>query len=160
MRKKMMTMVCAALAAMAALGGCGSIQGAAISAQAVRTADKMAIVDWKDHSLGELAAPGKILKLGASNSGGQNTAMTIADVRYAARLANQLKQPVLTRAGISLDSNEEFDAVNDAATKTLVTIAGQERLTDFWQKVKVTDSNGRKQTVYHYYVVYACDEAV
>jgi hypothetical protein len=142
----------------------------------------MVIVDWKNRSLGELAAPawllpaargdwklfketwtvapGKILKLGASNSGGQNTAMTIADVQYAARLANQLKQSVLTRAGISLGSDGEFDAVNDAATKTQVTIAGQERLTDFWQKAEVTDSNGRKRTVYNYYVVYACDEAV
>ena len=184
--KKMMITWCAALAAMAVLGSCGSTQGAAssaaVSAQAARTAGNMVIVDWKDRALGELAAPvwllsaargdwkpfkeawtvtpGKILKLGASNSSGQNTAMTIADVQYAARLANQLKQAVLTRAGISLGSDGEFDAVNDAATKTLVTIAGQERLTDFWQKVELTDSGGKKRTAYNYYVVYACDEAI
>jgi hypothetical protein len=184
--KKMMITWCAALAAIAVMGSCGSTQraasSAAVSVQAARTADNMVILDWKDRSLGELAAPvwllsavrgdwkpfketwtvapGKILKLGASNNAMQNTAMTIADVQYAARLANQLKQSVLTRAGISLGSDGEFDAVNDAATKTLVTIAGQERLTDFWQKVELTDSNGKKQTAYNYYVVYACDEAI
>jgi hypothetical protein len=103
---------------------------------------------------------GKILKLGAAQNASQNIAMTIGDVQYAARLANQLKQNVLIRAAISLGSDGEFDAVNDAATKTLVTIAGQERLTDFWQKVETTDEAGKKSTVYKYYVIYACDEAV
>ena len=184
--KRVMLAWCVVLTAMAVLGGCASMQGAAssaaVSVEAARTADNMVIVDWKDRSLGEIAAPvwllsaargdwkpfketwtvapGKILKLGASNSSGQNTAMTIADVQYAARLANQLKQSVLTRAGISLGSDGEFDVVNDAATKTLVTLAGQERLTDFWQKVELTDSSGRKRTAYNYYVVYACDEAI
>jgi hypothetical protein len=50
--------------------------------------------------------------------------------------------------------------VNDAATKTMVTISGQERLTDFWQLTETTDVNGRKVTAYTYYVVYACDPDV
>jgi hypothetical protein len=164
----------------------GKTQSAAssakISAQAERTAANQVILDWKDRSLGEIAAPlwllpairgdwsqfketwkvgdGKILKIGAAQNARENTAMTIADVQYAARLANQLKQTVLTRAAISLGSDGEFDAVNDAATKTLVSIAGQERLTDFWQKIETTGENGKKTTVYNYYVVYACDENV
>jgi hypothetical protein len=140
------------------------------------------VLDWKNRSLGEEAAPawilaaargdwrvfkadwpvtpGKILKLGVAQNARQNVAMTIADVQYAARLANQLKQHVLTRAGISLGNDGEFDAVNDAATKTMVALAGQERLTDFWQKVETTGDNGRKMVVYNYYVVYACDESI
>jgi hypothetical protein len=87
--------------------------------------------------------------------------MTIADVQYAARLANQLKQSVLTKAAITMDSDGgEFYAVNDAATKTTVSIAGQERLTDFWQKIETADDRGKKTIVYNYYVVYACDGAV
>jgi hypothetical protein len=172
-----------------ALNGCATAnkaQGAAssirVSAEAERTATEQFILDWKDRSIGEIAAPlwllpatrgdwgvfketwkpgdGKILKIGAAQNTNQNVAMTIGDVQYAARLANQLKQTVLTRAAISLGDDGEFDAVNDAATKTLVTIAGQERLTDFWQKIETTDETGRKTTVYNYYVVYACDEGV
>jgi putative heme degradation protein len=143
----------------------------------------MVVLDWQNRGIGEIAAPlwllpaargdweqfrqswknldsDKILKLGVANNAGRNVAMTIADVQYAARLANQLKQTVLTRAAISLGSDGEFDAVNDAATKTLVNIAGQERLTDFWQQIETTDEKGKKSTVYNYYVVYACDSGV
>jgi hypothetical protein len=189
MKRTVFLLAAALIAAALALNGCASAskaQGAAssarVSAQAERTATDQAILDWKDRSLGEIAAPlwllpairgdwsafkgtwpvadGKILKIGAAQNTSQNAAMTIADVQYAARLANQLKQTVLTRAAISLGSDGEFDAVNDAASKTLVTIAGQDRLTDFWQKIETTDEQGRKNTVYNYYVVYACDEAV
>jgi hypothetical protein len=86
--------------------------------------------------------------------------MTIADVQYAARLANQLKQVVLTRAAVSMGSDGEFDAVNDAATKALVTISGQERLTDFWQEIETTGDDDKKAKYYNYYVVYACDSSV
>jgi hypothetical protein len=172
-----------------ALVSCGTTRAAQeaaasakISAQAERSATDMAVLDWKDRGIGEIAAPQwllpaargdwsqfkqtwkvdseKILKLGVANNARQNVAMTVADVQYAARLANQLKQPVLTRAAISLGSDGEFDALNDAATKTLVNIAGQERLTDFWQKIEVTDEKGKKTTAYNYYVVYACDAGV
>jgi len=157
-------------------------QSAAISTQAKKTAAGYAILDWQNRGIGEDAAPGwllsaargdweqfkttwkiegdKVLKLGVAQNTTQNVAMTIADVQYAARLANQLKQTVLTRAAISMDSAGEFDAVNDAATKTMVSIAGQERLTDFWQKIETADDTGKKTIVYNYYVVYACDTAV
>jgi hypothetical protein len=142
----------------------------------------MEVLDWKSRGLGELASPdwllpavrgdwsafrqswnvgeGKILKIGVAQGQSLNAAQTIADVQYAARLAAELKQTVLTRAAISLGSDGEFDVVNDAATKTLVSIAGQERLTDFWQKIETVNDKGKKTIVYNYYVVYACDESV
>jgi hypothetical protein len=165
------------LLAASCAGTGGAVSSAAISAQAARTADNQRIADWKDRSIGEIAAPlwllpaakgdwgifretwntdpSTILKLGASQGQNLNAAQTIADVQYAARIANQLKQRVLAKAAISL-AQSEFDVVQDAATKTMVDIAGQNRLTDFWQKLEITDSNGRVTTTYNYYVVYSC----
>jgi hypothetical protein len=180
-------MMAAVLAVM--LGSCASqaklptqAAQAAVSVQAARTASDMEILDWKSRGLGEIASPewllpavrgdwsafrrswnvgeGKVLKVGIAQGPSLNAAQTIADVQYAARLAGELKQTVLTRAAISLGSDGEFDVVNDAATKTLVSIAGQERLTDFWQKIETSGEKGKKTVVYNYYVVYACDEAV
>jgi hypothetical protein len=153
------------------------------SEDALKTADKMRILDWKDRGLGEDASPDwllpavrgnfslfkrdwqitgdKVLKVGGpSRAGSLNAAQTIADVQYAARLANQLKQSVLSKAAISLQSDDQFAVVQDAATKAKVDIAGQERLTDFWQLLETTDSQGRTTKAYMYYVVYACDSDV
>jgi hypothetical protein len=153
--------------------------GAVASAEAKKTADPGRVIDWANRGLGEDASPAwllpalrgnfrvlkqdwqirddKTLKVGVTRAPALNAAMVIADVQYAARLANQLKQAVTTKAAITLGSDDQFSVVNDAATKTTVSIAGQERLMDFWQQLENTDSDGRKTRVYHYYVVYACD---
>jgi hypothetical protein len=165
-------------------GSCGTANGnsARISTRAEQTADSFRIVDWKDRSIGEIANPlwlypavrgnwntfksewqvssGKVLKIGVARHATLNGAQTVADVQYAARLASQLKQAVLTRAAISLGSDGEFDVVNNAATQTMVNIAGQERLTDFWQLVETTGADGKKTRMYSYWVVYACDSAI
>lgn len=155
---------------------------AVISTQAEKAADDFRIVDWKDRSIGEIAVPtwlypavrgnwnlfksewpvaaDKVLKIGVARHATLNGAQTIADVQYAARLAAQLRQAVLTRAAISLGSDGEFDVVNNAAIQTSVNIAGQERLTDFWQLVETTGADGRKTRTYSYWVVYACDSAI
>lgn len=155
---------------------------AIISAQAENAADDFRVVDWQNRSIGEIASPvwllpavrgnwnmfksewpvraDRVLKIGVARAAALNGAQTIADVQYAARLASQLKQSVLSRAAISLDSAGEFDVVNNAATQTRVDIAGQERLTDFWQLVETTGADGRKTRMYSYWVVYACDSAV
>jgi hypothetical protein len=157
-------------------------QAQRVSEEALKTADKQRILDWKDRSLGEDASPDwllpavrgnfsvfkrdwqitgdKVLKVGVARAGRLNAAQTIADVQYAARLAGQLKQSVLSKAAISLQDDDQFAAVQDAATKTKVDIAGQDRLTDFWQLLETTDSQGRTTKVYMYYVVYACDSGV
>ena len=172
------------LAALCCLASCGTrtSASAAISAQAERTADDFRIVDWKDRSIGEIANPkwllpavrgnwedfrddrkvgdGKVLKIGVARHATLNGAQTIADVQYAARLASQLRQSVLTRAAIALQSDGEFDLVNNAAVQAQVNIAGQERLTDFWQLVETTGDNRRKTRTYSYWVVYTSDSAV
>jgi hypothetical protein len=178
-------MIVAAIAALLTLAACGTsgaASSAAISAQAERDADDLRLVDWKDRSIGEIAcptwlypavrgnwtlfksewsvSPDKVLKIGVARHATLNGAQTIADVQYAARLASQLKQAVLTRAAISLGSSGEFDVVNDAAVQTQVNIAGQERLTDFWQLVETTGPDGRRTRMYSYWVVYACDSAI
>lgn len=152
------------------------------SIDAKKTAAEMRVLDWANRGLGEDASPawllpavrgnfrifkqdweaggGKVLKVGVSRAPALNAAQTIADVQYAARLANQLKQSVVAKAAITLGSDDQFATVNDAATKTKVTIAGQERLADFWQLIETTDPNGRTTRAYNYYVVYACDPDV
>ncbi|MDR2181619.1 MAG: hypothetical protein LBN92_02955 [Treponema sp.] len=153
-----------------------------VSQGAQKTADKQRILDWKNRSLGEDASPDwllpalrgnfsvfrrdwqitgdKVLKIGISCAPRLNAAQTIADVQYAVRLASQLKQSVLGRAGISLQNDDQFATTQDAATKVKVTMAGQDRLTDFWQLIETTDSQGRTTKTYVYYVVYACDNEV
>jgi hypothetical protein len=157
-------------------------QTAIASEEAKKTADINRVLDWANRGLGEEASPAwllpairgnfrilkqdwqirddKVLKVGISRAPALNAAMTIADVQYAARLANQLKQAVVAKAAITLGSDDQFTVVNDAATKTTVSIAGQERLTDFWQLNETVDKNGRTVTAYNYYVVYACDPDV
>jgi hypothetical protein len=176
--------VVAAIFAVLNFSACNSTEKASgrISAEAERTADDMRIVNWKDRSIGEIAspawllpavrgnwnlfkaewpvAPEKVLKYGVARHSTLNGAQTIADVQYAARLASQLRQSVLSRAAVSLGSDGEFDLVNNAAVQTHVNIAGQERLTDFWQQVETTAPNGRRTRTYNYWVVYACDSSV
>jgi hypothetical protein len=176
------------IAAMAAFAVCGCAsqkaagRTAAVSEAAEKTANNQKVLDWANRGLGEKASPewllpairgnwtvfkqdwqvsgDKVLKVGVSRAPRLNAAQTIADVQYAARLASQLKQSVLTKAAITLGSNDEFNVVQDAATKAVVTITGQERLCDFWQLIETVDSNGKKVSVYNYYVVYACDTEV
>jgi hypothetical protein len=157
-------------------------QTAIASEEARRTADASRVLDWANRGLGEEASPAwllpavrgnfsifkqdwqirddKVLKVGFSRAPALNAAMTIAEVQYAAKLANQLKQAVVARAATTLGSDDQFTVVNDAATKTTVSIAGQERLTDFWQLTETVDRNGRAVRTYTYYVVYACDPDV
>ena len=153
-----------------------------ISARAELTADDYRIVDWKDRSIGEIASPAwllpavrgnwtsfkrewpvdsdKVLKIGVARHARLNGAQTIAEVQYAARLGSQLRQSVLSRAAITLGSDGEFDLVNNAATQVNVSIAGQERLTDFWQLVEKTGENGKKVRTYQFWVVYASNSSV
>jgi hypothetical protein len=154
----------------------------AISAQAEREALPAKTIDWSNRGIGEVADPPwilparrgnwtkfkeewnigseKVLKLGIARNANLNAAQTIADVQYAAQQARQLRERVLSKMGISVRDDGEFDTVQDAATKTKVSIAGQERLTDFWQLREIDEGDGKKSRVYVYYVVYAYDSAV
>jgi hypothetical protein len=152
------------------------------SVEARQTGIPFQVLDWANRGLGEDASPGwllpairgnfrifkqdwqirddKVLKVGVSRAPALNAAMVIADVQYAARLSNQLRQAVVSKAAITLGSDDQFTVVNDAATKTSATLGGQERLCDFWQLTESADANGRRISAYTYYVVYACDPDV
>jgi hypothetical protein len=178
----LITLTASAFMVLAMLGSCSSTPKTAAeasesaSAQAGKTANKQRVADWKDRSLGEEASPAwllaaergdwsafrsnwkidpaEVLQIGASQGATLNAAQTIAEVQYAAHVASELKQTVLSKAAISLNSQGDFETVNDAATKTTVTFSGQQPLTNFWQEIETTDDNGTKKTVYNYYVVY------
>ena len=184
MNRKITTkMFCAMLtfAALISLAACRT-PAERISAEAERTAEPLRILDWHNRGLGEVAVPewilpayrgdwsvfrnewpvepGTVLRIGHARAATRNGAMTIADVQYAARLAAELRQTVLARAGIALGSDGEFDAVNNAAVQTHVDIAGQRRLTEFWHRREITNAQGRRAEVYDFWVVYASDPAV
>ena len=72
----------------------------------------------------------------------------------------QLKQALLTKAQIALGADGEFDTVQEATTKASVSVAGYDRLTDFWQLIETDEGNGKKTRSYVYYVVYAYDSGV
>jgi hypothetical protein len=91
------------------------------SIDAKKTAAEMRVLDWANRGLGEDASPawllpavrgnfrifkqdweaggGKVLKVGVSRAPALNAAQTIADVQYAARLANQLKAVRRSKGG-------------------------------------------------------------
>jgi hypothetical protein len=152
-------------------------------AEAQRTADSQRVRDWKNRGLGEDSSPAwimpasrgnwkifkqdwemrsdKVLKIYQFQAPRLNAALTIAEVQYMGHLARELKTTVLNEAGSALDqASDEYDAVNNAVLKAKVTLAGHERLTDFWQLIETTDPSGKKVSVYNVYVVYAYDPDV
>jgi hypothetical protein len=140
------------------------------------------IVDWANRSLDVPAVPGwlkaaalgntnqfktefsiapdAVVRLHQTEAASRNQAMTIVQVTYAARLANQLKQDILSRAGVSLQG-AEFETVNDAVTQAKVTLTGLEQAADFWQLVETEDiATGQKQRRYVYYIMYKIEGPV
>ena len=170
--------------------GCASQQGTApliertapASETAEKTAGNQKTLDWANRALGEIASPpwllpairknysvvkqewqtgaDKIMRVGISRGPKLNAAQTIADVQFSASLARELKQTTIAKIGNSLQNNDEYAAVNNAAVKSHVTFSGWERVADHWILTETTNDNGRKTTVYDYYVLYACDPGV
>jgi hypothetical protein len=163
----------------------GSFESGPRSENVTESADRMVIRDWSDRSNGEIANPAWLLsvrqgKFGAFKSDfeidpasicrvgtginvNRNAALIQADVLFAAQLAQELRQTVLTRAGVASDSeidDGEYAAVRNAALEAKVTLAGFRQVTDFWRQVEVTDADGRKQVRYEAYIVYACSSDV
>jgi hypothetical protein len=141
----------------------------------------MAIRDWSDRGIGEIENPAWLLsarrgnfnafksefgidstdtcRIGTGINVNRNAALIQADVLFAAQLAQELRTTVLTRAGVASDSeidDGEYAAVRNAALEAKVTVAGFRQVTDFWQQQEVTDADGRKQTRYAAYIIYAC----
>jgi hypothetical protein len=145
------------------------------------SADKMLIRDWSDRGIGEVANPAwllsarrgnftafksafgidptQICRPGTGTNVNRNAALIEADVLFAAQLAQELRTKILVRAGAASDSeidDGEYAAVRNAALEAKVTVAGFQQVTDFWQQQEVTGADGRKQTRYAAYIIYAC----
>jgi hypothetical protein len=163
----------------------GSFENGPRSENVTESADRMVIRDWSDRSIGEIANPAWLLsarrgnftafkadfgidpeymcRAGTGINVNRNAALIQADVLFAAQLAQELRQTVLTRAGVASDSeidDGEYAAVRNAALEAKVTLAGFRQVTDFWQQQEVTDANGRKQVRYAAYIIYACPSDV
>jgi hypothetical protein len=163
--------------------GCGTTGGANIpSASNVDVAPTKAVVrDWSNRGMGIPATPSWLQSLVLGNTGpikqefginGSNrvkfivaqnrnreSARVQAGLLFAAKTANELKQYVVTGAGSVLDSGE-LDIVEEIATATKVTIAGNETVADFWQLVETEDTATRQKVQeYVYYIVYSMEEA-
>jgi septum formation inhibitor MinC len=144
------------------------------------SANKMVVRDWSDRSIGEVANPAWLLsarrgkfdafksefgidpsyicRVGTGTNVNRNAALNQADVLFAAQLAQELRQKVEVRAANAMDSeidDGEYAGVRNAALEAKVTMAGFQRVTDFWQQQEVTGADGRKQVRYVAYIIYA-----
>jgi hypothetical protein len=184
MKNRKSVLAAVGLVALALFASCASKPSAAIpSASNVDVAPTRAVVrDWSNRSMGIPVTPAWLQALvvnGNSNPikqefgiNGSNrvkyilaqnrnreSARVQAGLLFAAKTANELKQYVVTGAGSVLDGGE-LDIVEEIATATKVTIAGNETVADFWQLVETEDLATRQKTQeYLYYIVYSMEEA-
>ncbi|GHT53385.1 hypothetical protein FACS1894106_4180 [Spirochaetia bacterium] len=99
------------------------------------------------------------VKFSLAQNSNRESARVQAGLLFAAKTANELKQYVVTGAGSVLDDGE-LDIVEEIATATKVTIAGNSNVADFWQLVEIEDTaTNQKTQEYLYYIVYSMDEA-
>jgi hypothetical protein len=143
-------------------------------------ANKMVIRDWSDRGIGEIANPAWLLsarrgnfsafksdfgvnaadtcRIGTGTNANRNAALNEADVLFAGQLALELREKVYIRAGQAMESEldaGEFAGMRSAVIEAKVTMAGRRKITEFWQQQEVTDADGRKQTRYAAYIIYA-----
>ncbi|GHV11312.1 hypothetical protein FACS189491_02320 [Spirochaetia bacterium] len=155
-----------------------AVSAAVPSASNVESDPTRAVVrDWSNRTMGIPATPPWLQALVLGNTGpvkqdfginGSNrvkfivaqnrnreSARVQAGLLFAAKTANELKQYVITGAGQVLDDGE-LDIVEEIATATKVTIAGNEPVADFWQEVETEDlATHQKTREYLYYIVYS-----
>jgi septum formation inhibitor MinC len=166
-------------------GETGAFERAPSGEHVTEAANRLLIRDWSDRSIGEVANPVWLLsarrgnfdafkadfridpaymcRVGTGINVNRNAALIQADVLFAAQLAQELREKVLTRAGAASDrdiDDGEYAAVRNAALEANVTVAGFRQVTDFWQQQEVTGTDGRKQVRYAAYIVYACPSDV
>jgi len=145
-------------------------------------ANSSTILDWSNRNLGEDSVPSWIKPLVKGNTqvvkqefginpaarvkysiarrANRDEARVQAGLLFAAQIANELKQYVVTGAGQNMDQGQ-MDIVEEITTATKVTITGNQRVTDFWQLIETTDDrSGAKVREYVYYVVWSMDESI
>jgi hypothetical protein len=139
------------------------------------------VIDWSSRTLGEDAVPLWLKPLIKGNSGpikseygipsdsrvkfslaqraNRDEARVQAGLLFAAQIANELKQYVMTAAAQTLNEGQ-VDIIEEITTATKLNITGAERVADFWQLVETEDPSTRvKSREYIYYVVWAMPQA-
>jgi hypothetical protein len=141
---------------------------------------KPVIIDWMNSNLGipekpDWLAPmvlgnyqglistynipsGDVVKYSVATNSNRDNARVQAGLLFAAKIANELKQYVVTAAAQTLDQGQA-DVVEEITTATKVNTSGLGVVCDFWQLVENTDpTNNMKTRNYVYYIVYRCPQ--
>jgi hypothetical protein len=139
------------------------------------------VIDWVNRTVGEDAVPRWLPPLLKGNSGpvksefgiapdsrvkyslaqraNRDEARVQAGLLFAAQIANELKQYVMTAAAQTLNEGQ-IDIIEEITTAIKVNITGTERAADFWQLVETEDSTTWVMSrEYVYYVVWAMPQA-
>jgi len=139
------------------------------------------VVDWSNRNLGEESVPSWLKPLVKGNTqfvkqefsinpsarvkysiaqrANREEARVSAGLVFAAQIANELKQYVVTSAAQTLNQGQ-MEIVEEITTATKINITGNQRVADFWQLVETTEPSGVKRREYIYYVIWSMDEGI
>ena len=147
-----------------------------------KKADKAALVDWTDRTLGEESAPkwllnlrrgnaskfkkeweideNRIVKVSMATGATEAVAQALSRASFAYVQSAELNQKVIGRVGQGLDDMGQLEAVFEAASQTKADMTGLREETGFFQKVRLTKRGTKEQTEkYVYYTVYSMDKS-
>ena len=136
------------------------------------------IIDWNNRNLGQANNPpwlraylinnredlvrqefnlpeGTVIRVGQAERPNREEARVLAGLMFSQRIANELKQYVVSGQASSL-SQGQMQIVEQVTNTTKVTVTGARALPDFWQYIE-KDDNGVKTRSYVWYSVYAID---
>lgn len=147
-----------------------------------KKADKAALVDWTDRTLGEESAPkwllnlrrgnaskfkkeweideNRIVKVSMATGATEAVAQALSRASFAYVQSAELNQKVIGRVGQGLNDMGQLEAVFEAASQTKADMTGLREETGFFQKVRLTKRGTKEQTEkYVYYTVYSMDKS-
>ena len=136
------------------------------------------IIDWNNRNLGQANNPpwlraylinnredlvrqefnlpeGTVIRVGQAERPSREEARVLAGLMFSQRIANELKQYVVSGQASSL-SQGQMQIVEEITNTTKVTVTGARALPDFWQCIE-KDNNGVKTRTYIWYTIYAID---
>lgn len=147
-----------------------------------KKADKAALADWTDRTLGEESAPkwllnlrrgnaskfkkeweideNRIVKVSMATGATEAVAQALSRASFAYVQSAELNQKVIGRVGQGLNDMGQLEAVFEAASQTKADMTGLREETGFFQKVRLTKRGTKEQTEkYVYYTVYSMDKS-
>ena len=147
-----------------------------------KKADKVAVVEWTDRTLGIESNPkwlvnlrrgnantfkkefdmdeGRVIKVSMATGATEATAQALSRAGFAYVQAAELGQKVIGRVGQGLDDMGQLEAVYMAASETKAEIAGLREETGFYQKIRTPKKGKTPQSEkYIYYTIYSMDKA-